>query len=154
MAVLGSVVVGCPKPGIDVHRASRLAQVIGQGKEELEAFLTHGTWVEPRHRGLGPVDQHQHPLVGHGVPLFQPQVGTGDVQPSIAYFSSHIVRDVARAVGHLQMLGTEFPRGGLLVPLQGTVVPVLLDERVAGRMLGLRIFFISCIPSATFPSPA
>ena len=92
VAVGGSMVIGCPKPGIDVHRTSRLAQVIV---------------------------------------LFHPGVGTGDVQPSVAYFGGHIVRDIARTVGPI-CIAPEYKRKGYGLKLLNYAL-----EKAKGMGVGL-----------------
>ena len=131
----GAVETGGAEPGIDMHRGTGGTHLLWELEGASGTMVTQGAAIE-RHRGkVGQIDGHEELVFGYGIPISQPRVGTGDMQRIAFDLHSHAIGDVSRPVGYQKALGTELPQGGVFIPTQGTIVPVGLDEGVAGCLL-------------------
>ncbi len=131
----GEVETGGEEPGIDMHRGTGGTHLLWELEGTLGTMVTQGAAIERHRRYVGQIDGHKELVVGDGIHISQPRVGTGDMQRIAFDLHSHAIGDVSRPVGHQKALGTELPQGGVSIPAQGTIVPVGLDEGIAGCLL-------------------
>lgn len=128
----GAVETGGAEPGVDMHRGTGGTHFLGELEGASGTVVTHRAAIE-RHRGkVGQIDGHEELVVGDGIPVVQPRVGTDDMQRVAFDLRSYACGDIPRTIGQQKALGTELPQGGLFVPAQGAIVPVGFDEGVAG----------------------
>lgn len=134
----GAVETGGEEPDIDIHRGSGGAHLLGEFEGALGTMVTHRAAIERHRRKVGQIDGHEELVVGDGMHIIKSCVRTGDAQEVAVEFGSYAGRDIARSLSQQQLLGAELPQGGLLIPAQGTVIPVGFDEGVTrSQALGL-----------------
>ena len=76
----GTVEAGGLEPDIDMHGGREVTPLVGQLEGASGTAAAQGTLIEYKRRYLRQVDGYIKALVGHGMGVGQPGVGTGDVQ--------------------------------------------------------------------------
>lgn len=130
---------GGAEPGIDIHQGTGGAHLRGELEGALGTTVTHRAAIEHNRWNVGQIDGHEELVVGNGTHIIKSCVRTGDAQKVAVESGSYAGGDMAWSLSQQQPLGTELPQGGLLIPAQGTIIPVGFDEGVA-RSQALDLF--------------
>ena len=84
------VETGGAEPGIDMHRGTGGTHLLWELEGTSGTMVTHRAAIERHRWNVGQIDGHEELVVGDGVHVVQPRVGTDDMQRVAFDLRSHV----------------------------------------------------------------